>query len=86
MSIGCQPSRFLPLKSGSGLVHALGALRFNSGARTPVNAKLVSPRFWTPVSLSPAASSSQVVAGRPGAAEFITMLRCEPFTLKSLTW
>jgi hypothetical protein len=39
------PSRSFPLKSGSGFVHALGMLRFNSGARTPINCMDSFPRF-----------------------------------------
>ena len=54
------------------------------GARTPVSAMELAPDFWVPVSLSPAASSSQEVAGRAPWAGAMFMVRCEPSALKSL--
>src|ERR1051326_7805393 len=62
-SVGSHPFRSLPSKSDSGDFQAAGALRFNSGARTPARLTELPPRFWVPVSLAPEASSCQLKLG-----------------------
>src|SRR3954449_12113759 len=64
LPIGSHPARSLPLNSASGSLQAVGAGRSSLGARTPVICPAaVSPRLMDPVSLSPFADSSHVLAG-----------------------
>src|SRR5260370_39465241 len=62
--MGSHPVRSLPLKIALAAVHALGMGRFSAGARTPETCgPAVSPRFSTPLRLSPETVKSQAVAG-----------------------
>src|SRR5262245_14959554 len=73
LPIGSQPVRSLPLKSDTGAPHDFGIGFFNSGARAPaIDGPAFSPRFSTPLTLSPVAVKSHVVSPpRPAPCEAI---------------
>src|SRR5215831_13583078 len=73
--MGSQPVRSLPLKSGSGLVQAVGMGRFSAGERTPSNcADTVPPRLTSPLNRSPLEVNSHTEAGpRPPSMVTISL-------------
>ena len=84
--MGSQPVRSRPLNRDWGVDQAVGIGRLSSGARVPVSGIVLVPRVCLPVSLSPAASKSQV--GWPPLSVGLPRVRARwlPVTLGSLTW